>query len=139
MLLRLLFSLDMLVIVFNNYIEEGFVFSVSLGISEDGINVIVVLLEGYLFKSDYSLLKGKVNYKIKRIYVCIYMFVFNNVILCGGFKVGDVKDEGKVEGMEECVEMCCKILECNVVLLLKENCYIVVCFNKESCEVVFVK
>lgn len=41
--------------------------------------------------------------------------------------------------MEECVEICCKIVECNVVFLLIEICYILVCINKKSCEVIFVK
>lgn len=102
-------------------------------------NLEMLFEEMYLFKSDYSLMMEEYNCNRKWIYVCIYMFVFNNVILCGGLNVGDVKNEGKVEGMEECVDICCKILECNVVLMLNEKCYIVVCFNKRSCEVIFDK
>lgn len=136
---RLSLSLDTPVTASNNHTEEGSVSSASLGISEDGINVTAVPPEGYSFKSDYSLLKGKANHKTKRTYACTHTFVFNNATLRGGLKAGDVKDEGKVEGMEECVEMCCKTPECNVALLLKENCYIVACFNKESCEAVPAK
>ena len=123
----------------NNQTEEVSVSSASSAISEDGINVTVVPPEGYSFKSDYSLLKGKANHKTKRTYACTHTFVFNNATLRGGLKAGDVKNEGKVEGMEECVEMCCKTPECNVALLLKDNCYIVACFNKESCEAVPAK
>jgi len=47
-----------------------------------------------------------------------------------------VKNEGRVEGMEECVEMCCQTPECNVALLLNETCYIVACFNKRNCEAI---
>ena len=132
-------SLDTPVTTSNNHIEKGSVSSASSATSEDGINVTVVPPEGYSFKSDYSLLKGNANHKTKRTYACTHTFVFNNATLRGGLKAGDVKNEGKVEGMEECVEMCCKTPECNVALLLKENCYIVACFNKESCEAVPAK
>jgi len=129
-------SLDTPFTTSSNFTEEVSVSSASSAISEDGINVTAVPQEGYSFKSDYSLLKGKANHKTKRTYACTHTFVFNNATLRGGLKAGDVKNEGKVEGMEECVEMCCKTPECNVALLLKENCYIVACFNKENCEAV---
>lgn len=132
-------GLDALVTASNNHTEKGSVSSASSAISEDGINVTAVPPEGYSFKSDYSLLKGRANHKTKRTYACTHTFVFNNATLRGGLKAGDVKNEGKVEGMEECVEMCCKTPECNVALLLRENCYIVACFNKESCEAVPAK
>ena len=132
-------GLDTPVATSNNHTEQGSVSSPSSVISEDGINVTAVPPEGYSFKSDYSLLKGKTNHKTKRTYACTHTFVFNNATLRGGLKAGDVKNEGRVEGMEECVEMCCKTPECNVALLLKENCHIVACFNKESCEAVPAK
>ena len=92
--------------------------------------------EAYSFKSDYSLMREEHNHNRKRTYACTHTFVFNNATLRGGLNAGDVKNEGNVEGMEECVEMCCKTLECNVALLLNETCYIVACSNKRSCEAV---
>ncbi|KAJ7382470.1 hypothetical protein OS493_034631 [Desmophyllum pertusum] len=92
--------------------------------------------DAYSFKSDYSLLKDETNHNKKRTYACTHTFVFNNATLRGGLRAGDIKNEGKVEGMEECVEMCCKTPECNVAMLVNETCYIVACFNKKSCEAV---
>ena len=132
-------SLDTPFTTSNNLTEEVSFSSASTAISEDRITVTAVPSEGYSFKSDYSLLKGKGYRKTKRTYACTHTFVFNNATLRGGLKAGDVKNEGKVEGMEECVETCCKTPECNVALLLKDNCYIVACFNKESCEAVPAK
>ena len=132
-------SLNTPVTISNNHTMDVSVSSASSAGSEDAINVTAVRPEGYSFKSDYSLLKGKANHKTKRTYACTHTFVFNDATLRGGLKAGDVKNEGRVEGMEECVEMCCKTPECNVALLLKENCYIVACFNKESCEAVPAK
>ncbi|KAJ7382505.1 hypothetical protein OS493_034668 [Desmophyllum pertusum] len=99
-------------------------------------NVSAVPPEAYSFKSDYSLLKDETNHNKKRTYACTHTFVFNNATLRGGLRAGDIKNEGKVEGMEECVEMCCKTPECNVAMLVNETCYIVACFNKKSCEAV---
>ena len=91
------------------------------------------------FMSDYSLLKERKNRNSKRSYACTHTFVFNNSTLRGGLKAGDVKNEGKVEGAEECVEICCKTPECNVAFLVNETCYIVACFNKRSCEAIPAK
>ena len=107
--------------------------------SNNELNGAVVTPEGYSFKSDYSLLKEETTHNRKRTYACTHTFVFNNATLRGGLKAGDVKNEGKVEGMEECVETCCKTPECNVAMLLKDNCYIVACSNKKSCEAVPTK
>ena len=93
----------------------------------------------YSFKSDYSLLKDENTNNRKRSYACTHTFVFNNSTLRGGLRAGDVKNEGLVEGMEQCVDMCCKTLECNVALLINETCYIVACTNKKSCEAIPVK
>ena len=95
--------------------------------------------EEYSFMSDYSLLKERKNRNRKRSYACTHTFVFNNSTLRGGLKAGDVKNEGKVEGVEECVEMCCKTPECNVAFLVNETCYIVACFNKRGCEAIPAK
>ena len=92
--------------------------------------------EEHSFLSDYSLLKEIKNRKRKRSYACTHTFVFNNSTLRGGLHAGDVKNEGKVDGMEECVEMCCKTAECNVALLIDEVCYIVACSNKKNCEAI---
>ena len=91
------------------------------------------------FLSDYSLLNERKNQNRKRSYSCTHTFVFNNSTLRGGLQAGDVKNEGKVEGMEECVEICCKTAECNVAFLLTETCYILACTNKKSCEAIPVK
>ena len=110
--------------------------SASSASSKNEGNVTTMPTERYSFLSDYSLLKERNNHNRKRSYACTHTFVFNNSTLRGGLNAGDVKNEGRVEGMEECVEMCCKTPECNVALLLNETCYIVACFNKRNCEAI---
>ena len=107
--------------------------------NKNGNDVLKGKSESYSFKSDYSLLKDLSNSNRKRSYACTHTFVFNNSTLRGGLTAGDVKNEGLVEGMEQCVELCCKTLECNVALLINEECYIVACTNKVRCEAIPVK
>ena len=107
--------------------------------NKNGNDVLTGKSESYSFKSDYSLLKDLSNSNRKRSYACTHTFVFNNSTLRGGLTAGDVKNEGLVEGMEQCVDLCCKTLECNVALLINEECYIVACTNKIRCEAIPVK
>ena len=107
--------------------------------NKNGNDVLTGKSESYSFKSDYSLLKDLSNSNRKRSYACTHTFVFNNSTLRGGLTAGDVKNEGLVEGMEQCVDLCCKTLECNVALLINENCYIVACTNKVRCEAIPLK
>ena len=107
--------------------------------NKNGNDVLTGKSESYSFKSDYSLLKDLSNSNRKRSYACTHTFVFNNSTLRGGLTAGDVKNEGLVEGMEQCVDLCCKTLECNVALLINEECYIVACTNKVRCEAIPVK
>ena len=107
--------------------------------NKNGNDVLTGKSESYSFKSDYSLLKDFSNSNRKRSYACTHTFVFNNSTLRGGLTAGDVKNEGLVEGMEQCVDLCCKTLECNVALLINEKCYIVACTNKVRCEAIPVK
>ena len=104
--------------------------------SQNNTGASPLLSEEHSFLSDYSLLKERKNRSRKRSYACTHTFVFNNSTLRGGLHAGDVKNEGKVDGMEECVEMCCKTAECNVALLIDEVCYIVACSNKKNCEAI---
>ena len=107
--------------------------------NKKGNDVLTGKSESYSFKSDYSLLKDLSKSNRKRSYACTHTFVFNNSTLRGGLTAGDVKSEGLVEGMEQCVDLCCKTLECNVALLIDEKCYIVACTNKVRCEAIPVK
>ncbi|XP_015756876.1 PREDICTED: uncharacterized protein LOC107336308 [Acropora digitifera] len=104
--------------------------------SQNNTGASPLLSKEHSFLSDYSLLKERKNRSRKRSYACTHTFVFNNSTLRGGLHAGDVKNEGKVDGMEECVEMCCKTAECNVALLIDEVCYIVACSNKKNCEAI---
>ena len=117
--------------------ESSISFSSPSGIdSQNDTSASPLPSEEYSFLSDYSLLKERKNRNRKRSYACTHTFVFNNSTLRGGLHAGDVKNEGKVDGMEECVEMCCKTAECNVALLINEVCYIVACSNKKNCEAI---
>ena len=104
--------------------------------SQNNTGASPLLSEEHSFLSDYSLLKERKTRSRKRSYACTHTFVFNNSTLRGGLLAGDVKNEGKVDGMEECVEMCCKTAECNVALLIDEVCYIVACSSKKNCEAI---
>ena len=124
---------------FRNQVGSSIFSMASFGSDKSKNSSSIFSSEEYSFMSDYSLLKERKNRNRKRSYACTHTFVFNNSTLRGGLKAGDVKNEGKVEGVEECVEMCCKTPECNVALLVNETCYIVACFNKRGCEAIPAK
>ena len=124
---------------FRNQVGSSMFSMASFGGDKNKNSSSIFSSEDYSFMSDYSLLKERKNRNRKRSYACTHTFVFNNSTLRGGLEAGDVKNEGKVEGVEECVEMCCKTPECNVAFLVNETCYIVACFNKRGCEAIPAK
>lgn len=56
-----------------------------------------------------------------------------NFILKGGIKVGNFMDLGKIVEILMCIWLCCGRKDCDVVLMLEVNCYVVNCYNEDFC------
>lgn len=69
---------------------------------------------------------------------CRFSVVLYDVIFCGGFFVGKFILIGYVDSMEVCVYLCCKRNICDIVLMLRDFCYVIMCVSEEFCEEVLV-
>ena len=65
--------------------------------------------------------------------VCEASRIQQNVTLRGGIKSGHFKDQGTVESMQKCIELCCSIHNCSVAFMLLSRCFSVSCYNETSC------
>lgn len=61
-----------------------------------------------------------------------------NVIFRGGFYVGKFIDVGKVDGFYICIELCCKVDNCDVVFFVFYCCFFVNCFDEYFCIFMFL-
>lgn len=59
-------------------------------------------------------------------------------MLKGGIGVGIFWKFGKVISMEFCIELCCKIVICDVVFFLVVKCYGVECVSDDECKVIVI-
>lgn len=57
-----------------------------------------------------------------------------DVTLRGGLSAGQFTPIGHVDGMEACVNLCCKRKTCDVALMLRDSCYSITCASEELCE-----
>ena len=57
-----------------------------------------------------------------------------NVTLRGGLKSGNFTDRGKVGDIGRCARLCCAERQCDVALMLLENCFLVKCWSRRLCE-----
>ena len=67
---------------------------------------------------------------------CNVIHLQEGVTLSGGLKAGNFTDVGKVDGIKSCARLCCVSEKCDLSLMVKNNCFIVSCFNKELCKTV---
>lgn len=70
---------------------------------------------------------------------CILSRIIINYILRGGKIVGEFKEFGMVDSVEDCIEKCCREKICEVVFLVDNKCYFVECYGDEFCQSVFVE
>ena len=57
-----------------------------------------------------------------------------DVTLRGGLSAGKFMPIGHVDGMEACVNLCCKRNTCDIALMLRDSCYSITCASEELCE-----
>lgn len=57
--------------------------------------------------------------------------VYRNRDFVGGLGVGNFIDKGKVDIIEECMKICCGIWDCFVVYVVENNCFVIICMEKE--------
>ena len=57
-----------------------------------------------------------------------------DVTLRGGLSAGQYTPIGHVDGMEACVNLCCKRNTCDIALMLRDSCYSITCASEELCE-----
>ena len=57
-----------------------------------------------------------------------------DVTLRGGLSAGKFTPIGHVDGMEACVNLCCKRNTCDIALMLRDSCYSITCASEELCE-----
>lgn len=69
---------------------------------------------------------------------CIFFLMEYNVIFRGGFYVGKFIDVGKVDGFYICIELCCKVDNCDVVFFVFYCCFFVNCFDEYFCIFMFL-
>jgi len=56
-----------------------------------------------------------------------------NVTLSKGAKAGKYYKIAGINKMDECVVHCCGSKRCDVAFMVNKNCYLVKCFNSDSC------
>ena len=71
--------------------------------------------------------------------VCKNSQIFYNATLKGGYQAGNYTNFGKVANMSACVRLCCGNKDCDVALMLENNCFAVVCKDSNNCLPVHAK
>ena len=64
---------------------------------------------------------------------CLHNPISYNVTLRHGLRSGHFKDQGRVDNFEVCFSQCCHDNDCDLVYLLHNYCYLVSCYDQESC------
>lgn len=68
---------------------------------------------------------------------CFVGFIAANAKLLHGFESGKIIVLGKLKrGLNECISKCCNQNRCNASLSIGEQCFLVECYSKESCQIV---
>ena len=68
---------------------------------------------------------------------CSVGFIASNAKFLHGFESGEIIAIGSLKGgINECVSRCCGYNGCNASLAIGEQCFLVKCYSKESCQIV---
>ena len=62
--------------------------------------------------------------------------ILYNVTLKMGLHSGEFEKIGRVDSMDDCIELCCKADRSDVAFMLGRICYSVKCYSKELCKTV---
>ena len=67
---------------------------------------------------------------------CDFSNVLHEVVLRGGSHSGKFKYLEDVEEMSTCIKECCEHKVCDVALMLKDNCFLVSCYDEMLCDAI---
>ena len=68
---------------------------------------------------------------------CSIGFVASNARFLHGFESGEIIVVGKLKGgISDCISKCCSYNGCNASLTVSDQCFLVMCYSKESCQIV---
>ena len=70
----------------------------------------------------------------ERTHPCRFSQVFNEVALRGGSQAGNFNFVQDVYDIRSCKEKCCDQDMCDLVLMLRQNCFLVTCRDTKNCE-----
>ena len=65
---------------------------------------------------------------------CDFSNVLHEVVLRGGSQSGKFKYLTEVDDMDTCIRECCRHKVCDLALMLKDNCFLVSCYNEMLCD-----
>ena len=65
---------------------------------------------------------------------CELSEVFSHVTLKGGLNAGQFRRLAEYSTIKECARKCCASKTCDVAIVMKETCFELQCYSKESCE-----
>ena len=81
-----------------------------------------------------DLLHSKTNSQGPHTEACDFSSVLHEVVLRGGSQSGKFKYLIEVENMDTCIRECCRHKVCDLALMLKDNCFLVSCYNEMLCD-----
>ena len=81
-----------------------------------------------------DLLHSKTNAEGAHTEACDFSNVLHEVVLRGGSQSGKFKYLIEVENMDTCIRECCRHRVCDLALMLKDNCFLVSCYNEMLCD-----
>ncbi|XP_028404226.1 uncharacterized protein LOC114526891 [Dendronephthya gigantea] len=64
---------------------------------------------------------------------CLHNPISYNVTLRQGLRSGQFKDQGRVDNFDTCFRHCCHDDECNLVFMMRNYCYLISCYDHDSC------
>lgn len=56
-----------------------------------------------------------------------------NIVFKEGHHAGTFQKETDIDDMVSCIDTCCQTQDCDAALMSRNNCYLVNCYNIESC------
>merc|ERR1711962_355598 len=60
-------------------------------------------------------------------HTCLQSMVYYGVALRGGWTAGKFSDRGFVPSLKRCIDLCCKDLQCDLIMLLSQKCFTIHC------------
>ena len=66
--------------------------------------------------------------------MCTHSNIYDGETLKGGYDAGHFSYRGEVSTVDECIENCCDFRYCDLVFMIKMQCYLVYCYGRDGCQ-----